>query len=250
MNANPKEKMRRLEEAIYPSAESASQSPSGILKTDKILGYTVNLDSFLATLPLSVLSVFVRQRLWIPDLAVANTFPLNNGALTTNIDLFSVPARQSLLITYITQTWLQSSDPVSPLPPAVPAGTNTVYAALPTTAGISGAAPFTLTVNNSPVMDVSGSYNDTNISTTSPAYPPSQGIVASGFVDQQTNLLNFGIHRNAVIVDENQTVGALYSSTYGVPVNAIERPDAIYIEVKGFLAPTQIIQQARRIYGI
>lgn len=243
MNPNPKEKMRRLEEAIYPSADSAPQSPSGILKTDKILGYTVNLDSFLATLPLSVLSLFVRQRLWIPDLTAGNTFPINDGALTTNINLFSVPARQSLLITYISQTWLQASDPPTPLPPAVPAGTNSIYTALPTTAGISGAAPFTLTVNNSPVMDVSGSYSDTNIPTTSP-------VVASGFVDQQTNFLNFGIHRNAVIVDENQDVGVLYSATYGVPVNATERPDAIFIEVKGFLAPTQIIQQARRIYGI
>jgi len=250
MHQNPKDTFRRLEDAIYPSADVASQNPTGILKTDKMLGYTVNLDSFLSTLPLSVLSVFVRQRLYIPNLTGGNTFPLNAGALTTNFDIFSIPARQSLILTFISQTWLQSTNPPSPLPPGVPAGTNTVYTALPTTAGISGAAPLTITVNNSPIIDVSGAYNETNISATSPAYPLSPGITASGFVEQQTNVLNFGVHRTALIIEENQTVGALYSATYGVPVNALERPDAIFIDMKGFLAPSQTIQQARRIYGI
>jgi hypothetical protein len=99
-------------------------------------------------------------------------------------------------------------------------------------------------------MDVSGAYNDANFPTTDAWYPPSDGVVASGFTQQQVNLMLFGIHRTAIIIEENQQVGALYTATYSTALASTELPDAIQIICKGFLAPTQIIQKARREYGI
>ena len=53
-----------------------------------------------------------------------------------------------------------------------------------------------------------------------------------------------------VIVPENQAVGALYTATYGTALQAAELPDAISIVAKGYLAPTKVIQKARKLYGI
>lgn len=247
--ANIKHSMRGVGSVRYPSKNPADIGRG--VATNHEAAYSIALDRFLADLPLSVLTPFVRQRLWIPDLTSgANTFPLSDQSSVTTYDLFDVPQKESLILTYVTQTWLQSTDPASPLPPAVPADQNTVYAALPLTAGASGAAPLSITVNKNPIVDVSGAYNDTNFTSTSPYAPPAEGLVVSGFVEQQRNVLDFGDHRTAVIITENQTVGALYTATYGTAVNPLERPDAILIVCKGFLAPTQVIRKARKNYGI
>lgn len=238
----PKKDLKGLNEVKYPTQEKRAETLSASSKTTAT--YTVSIDGFLANLPLSVLSPFIRQRLWIPDPTVTNEFPKSLGSNTTTFNLFRVPPRQSLILTYIEQTWLQD---VTPLPAL---GTPTVYSALPTTAGISGAAPLSITVNNNPIMDVSGAYNDENFVSTSSWYPPSEGVVSSGFTQQQVNLMLFGIHRTAIIIEENQQVGALYTATYSATLASSELPDAIQILCKGFLAPTQIIQKARRDYGI
>lgn len=218
--------------------------------TDSEVRLTVGLDAFFTDLPPAALVPFVRQRLWIPDPTVTNTFPLTDSATFTSFEIFKVPEKQSLILTYVTQTWLQASDP-TPYPPAAPSDTNTVYTALPTTAGISGAAPLQLTVNNTPITDTSGSFSDANFTdTTLPWYPPAY-TQASGFTQQGFNLFNFGQgHRAFAIIPENQEVGALYTSTYGVALNSNELPDAISILCKGYLGPTKLIQKARRLYGI
>jgi len=238
----PKKELKRLHEVKYPAHEKKAETLSA--SSLNVAAYTVSIDGFLTNLPLSVLAPFVRQRLWVPDPSIPNEFPRSLGSNTTTFNLFKVPQRQSLILTYIEQVWLQA---VAPLPAL---GTPTVYTALPTTAGISGAAPLSITVNNNPIMDVSGAYNDANFAATSLWYPPSEGIVSSGFTQQQVNLMLFGLHRNAVIIEENQQVGALYTATYSTALASSELPDAIQIICKGFLAPTQIIQKARREYGI
>jgi hypothetical protein len=246
---NIKQAMRGLGSVRYPSKNPADIGRG--VATNHEASYSIALDRFLADLPLSVLTPFVRQRLWIPDLTSGtNTFPLSEESSVTTFDLFDVPQKESLILTYVTQTWLQSDDPPTPLPPAVPADVNTVYSALPLTAGASGVAPLSITVNKNPIVDVSGAYNDANFASTFPWVPPSEGVIVSGFVEQQRNILDFGDHRTAVIITENQNVGALYSATYNTAVNAIERPDAILIVCKGFLAPTQVIRKARKNYGI
>jgi hypothetical protein len=249
MSNNPKHSRRNPTRAVAEGAPS--QNPLRTVDTDEEVRLTVGLDAFFTDLPPAALVPFVRQRLWIPDPAVANTFPLTEGALTTNFNLFSVPPKQSLILTFVAQRWLQASDP-TPYPPAAPTNTNTVYTALPTTAGISGAAPLQITVNNTPITDVSGAYNDANFTdTTTEWYPPSSGVSTSGFTEQFTNVLNFGQgHRAFAIIQENQEVGALYTATYGVAVNPDELPDAIAITCKGFLGPTKLIQKARKLYGI
>lgn len=247
--ANVKYDMRGVRPARYPSKNPADIGRG--VATSHEATYSITLDRFLADLPLSVLTPFVRQRLWIPDASISpNTFPLSEGSSVTTYDLFDVPIKESLILTYITQTWLRAEDPPSPLPPGAPTSEGTIYSALPLTAGVSGAAPLSITVNKNPIVDVSGAYNDTNFVSTAPWYPPSNGAVVSGFIEQQRNLLDFGDHRTAVIITENQTVGALYTATYGTALNLDERPDAILIVCKGFLAPTQVIRKARKNYGI
>jgi hypothetical protein len=240
----PKSQLRHVSPPKYPGTHKGAETLSASVQN--VAAYTVSIDGFLTNLPLSVLVPFVRQRLWLPDPSVANDFPKTAGSNTTVFNLFRVPPRQSLILTYIEQTWLQYTNPI----PAPVTSVPTVYTALPTTAGISGAAPLSIIVNNNPITDVSGAYNDENFPSTDAWYPPSDGVVASGFTQQQINLLQFGIHRTAVIIEENQEVGALYSATYSVPLAAAERPDAVQIICKGFLAPTQIIQKARKSYGI
>lgn len=247
--ANIKHSMRGVRPAQYPSKNPADIGKG--VATTREASYSITIDRFLADLPLSVLTPFVRQRLWIPDFSgpSGNTFPVDGGSSFSTFDLFDVPVKDSLILTYVTQTWLRAEDP-SPLPPAVPTQQGTVYSALPTTAGASGAAPLSITVNKNPIVDVSGAYNDANFPSTVAWYPPSDGIVVSGFVGQQQNLLDFGDHRTAVIIAENQTVGALYTATYGSALQAAEIPDAVLIVCKGFLAPTQVIRKARKNYGI
>ena len=240
----PKSELRHVSPPKYPGTHKGAETLSASEQT--IATYTVSVDGFLTNLPLSVLVPFVRQRLWLPDPTVTNEFPKSLGSNTTVFNLFQVPPRQSLILTYIEQTWLQYADPI----PAPVTSVPTVYTALPTTAGVSGAAPLSIIVNNNPITDVSGAYNDENFPGTAAWYPPSDGVVASGFTQQQVNLLQFGIHRTAVIIEENQEVGALYTATYSAALAAAERPDAIQIICKGFLAPTQIIQKARKAYGI
>jgi hypothetical protein len=242
--STPKSDLRHVHPPRYPGAHKGAETLSA--SSQNVAAYTVSIDGFLTNLPLSVLVPFVRQRLWMPDPAVTNEFPRSGGSNTTVFDLFRVPPRQSLILTYIEQTWLQYADPIPDPVTSVP----TVYTALPTTAGISGAAPLSIIVNNNPITDVSGAYNDANFPATDPWYPPSEGIVSSGFTQQQVNVLQFGIHRTAVIIEENQQVGALYTATYSVPLAAAELPDAIQIICKGFLAPTQVVQKARKEYGI
>jgi len=211
----------------------------------------VGLDEFFTDLPPAALVPFIRQRLWIPDPTVANTFPLSDQALSTSFSLFSVPEKQSLILTHVSQRWLQASDP-TPYPPAAPTDQNTVYSALPLTAGISGVAPLQITVNNTPITDSAGAFNDANFTTTTtPWYPPSGGVQVSGFTQQVTNIFDFGQGQRAfAIILENQEVGALYNATYGTAVSANELPDAISIICKGYLGPTQLIQKARKLYGI
>lgn len=229
---------------------------NGDLSTEKSLGsgaeavLAVGVDSFFTDLPPASLVPFVRNRLWLPDPSTSsgNEFPLSgqfSKNFTTEFKLFDVPKEQSLILTYVAQTWLTSTlpDPKTNL--------NTIYTALPTTAGISGVAPLQITINQNPIADASGLYNDENWTDTSlPWYPPSDGIAASGFITQRTNCLYFGQQKVFAIIPEDQEVGALYTATYGTAVAEDERPDAIHIVCKGFLAPTKVIQKARKLYGI
>jgi hypothetical protein len=206
---------------------------NGDYQTEKSIGanqdalLAVGVDSFFTDLPPSSLVPFVRNRLWVPDPSITNNFPLSGPtaqSFTTAFNLFEVPENQSLLLTFVAQTWLTSTVP------APPTNTNTVYTALPTTAGASGVAPLQITINQNPIADAAGLYNDAN---------------------WQTNVFNFGNGLKVyAIIPEKQTVGALYTATYSTAVNATERPDAIRIVCKGYLAPTKVIQKARRLYGI
>jgi hypothetical protein len=229
---------------------------NGDYQTEKSIGanqdalLAVGVDSFFTDLPPSSLVPFVRNRLWVPDPSITNNFPLSGPtaqSFTTAFNLFEVPENQSLLLTFVAQTWLTSTVP------APPTNTNTVYTALPTTAGASGVAPLQITINQNPIADAAGLYNDANwtVPNTFPWYPPSDGVASSGFITQQTNVFNFGNGLKVyAIIPEKQTVGALYTATYSTAVNATERPDAIRIVCKGYLAPTKVIQKARRLYGI
>jgi len=241
---------RRNPTRIHPS-DALSANPVRTIDTDDEVKLTVGLDAFFTDLPPAALVPFVRQRLWVVDPSTTNNFPLKGAALTTSFDIFEVPEKQSLILTYVSQRWLQASDP-TPFPPPVPSDESTVYTGLPLTAGVSGAAPLQVTVNSTPITDVSGAYNDANFTDTSLEwYPPSNGVKISGFTEQGVNVLDFGPgHRAFAIIQENQRVGALYTATYGTAVNAAERPDAIGILVKGFLGPTKLIQKARKLYGI
>jgi hypothetical protein len=231
-----------VENGEYSTERSISTSSEAVL--------AVGVDSFFTDLPPASLVPFVRNRLWLPDpdTLSGNEFPLSGSAaknFTTSFNLFTVPENQSLILTYIAQTWLTSSlpDPKTNL--------NTTYTALPTTAGISGAAPLQVTINQNPIADAAGLYNDENWTTTTlPWYPPSDGVASSGFITQRANCLYFGQHKVFAIIPENQEVGALYTATYGTAVNVDERPDAIHIVCKGFLAPTKVVQKARKLYGI
>lgn len=228
-----------IENGEYSTEKSVSSSSEAVL--------AVGVDAFFTDLPPASLVPFVRNRLWVPDPAV-NEFPLS-GATSKNFltafNLFDVPENQSLILTYIAQTWLTATVP------APPTDTNTIYTALPLTAGISGAAPLQVTINQNPIADAAGLYNDQNwTDTTLSWYPPSKGVSSSGFITQRTNCLYFGQHKVFAIIPENQEVGALYTATYGTAVAADERPDAIHIVCKGFLAPTKVVQKARKLYGI
>lgn len=228
-----------LENGDFNTEKSVSTSSEAVL--------AVGVDSFFTDLPPSSLVPFVRHRLWVPDPDVTNRFPLSGAtgaSQTTAFNLFDVPENQSLLLTFVAQTWLQEDSVIEDEP--------TTYTALPTTAGINGAAPLQVTINQNPIADASGLYNDANwADTTLPWYPPSNGVPSSGFLTQRTNVFNFGNGLKVfVIVPENQAVGALYTATYGTALQATELPDAIHIVCKGYLAPTKVIQKARKLYGI
>lgn len=231
----------------YPAAASGQAQKD--LSTDQTVKLTVALDEFFTDLPPSSLVPFVRQRVWLPD-PNNNDFPLNGGANAVTFKIFDVPDNQSVLLTYVAQTWLRATTPT--YPPAAPSDENTIYTALPTTAGISGVAPLQLTINQNPIADAAGIYNDANFTDTSLAwYPLNTGANASGFIEQQVNVLDLGVgQRLAIVIPENQAVGALYTATYGTQVAAAEKPDAIKILCKGFIAPTKVIQKARKLYGI
>jgi hypothetical protein len=229
-----------LENGDFPTEKSVATSSEAVL--------AVGVDSFFTDLPPSSLVPFVRHRLWVPDpTIIPNRFPLSGStgaSQTTAFNLFDVPENQSLLLTFVAQTWLQEDSVIVDEP--------TTYAALPTTAGINGAAPLQVTINQNPIADVSGLYNDANwADTTLPWYPPSNGVPSSGFLTQRTNVFNFGNGLKVfVIVPESQAVGALYTATYGTALQATELPDAVHIVCKGYLAPTKVIQKARKLYGI
>lgn len=239
---------QRRNPAEYPSAIGGEAVKD--LSIDQRVKLTVSLDEFFTDLPPSALVPFVRQRLWIPNnQSLPNDFPLGNGANAVAFKIFDVPENQSLLITYVSQTWLRATTPA--YPPGVVTNENTIYTALPITAGISGCAPLQITVNQNPIADVSGLYNDANFATTEAWYPPSDGVASSGFIEQRVNVLDLGVgQRVSIVVPENQSVGALYTSPYGTEVASDEKPDAIAILCKGFLAPTKVIQKARKLYGI
>ena len=232
-----------LENGEYPTEKSVSTSSEAVL--------AVGVDSFFTDLPPSSLVPFIRNRLWVQDQSLAaNTFPLSGtsgGSQTTAFNLFDVPENQSLILTFVSQTWLQFDPATLPIN-----GLPTTYTPLPTTVGVNGAAPLQVTINQNPIADVAGLYNDANwADTTLPWYPPSNGVASSGFITQRTNVFNFGNgFKVFVIVPENQAVGALYTATYGTALQAAELPDAISIVAKGYLAPTKVIQKARKLYGI
>mgnify|MGYP001273789198 CR=1 FL=1 len=230
-----------LENGDYPTEKSVATSSEAVL--------AVGVDSFFTDLPPSSLVPFIRNRLWVQDPTIANAFPLSGatgGSQTTAFNLFDVPENQSLILTFVGQTWLQR-DAVQVLDQP------TTYTALPTTVGFNGAAPLQVTINQNPIADAAGLYNDANwtIPNTFPWYPPSNGVASSGFITQRTNVFNFGNgFKVFVIVPESQSVGALYTATYGKALQAAELPDAISIVAKGYLAPTKVIQKARKLYGI
>ncbi len=250
MSQNPRNARHSARSTRPQPIENGDFSTEYSVGTGSEAVLAVGVDSFFTDLPPASLVPFVRNRLWLPDPALTNNFPLSGPtaeAFTTEFNLFDVPESQSLILTYIAQTWLTANVPV---PPVI--DTNTAYTALPTTAGISGAAPLQITINQNPIADASGLYNDQNwtVPNTLPWYPPSNGATGSGFITQRTNCLYFGQHKVFAIIPEFQEVGALYTSTYGTAVAIDERPDAIHIVCKGFLAPTKVIQKARKLYGL
>ena len=60
-----------------------------------------------------------------------------------------MPENQSLILTFVSQTWLQfdpATLPINDLP--------TTYTPLPTTVGVNGARPLQVTINQNPIADV------------------------------------------------------------------------------------------------
>jgi len=149
--------------------------------------------------------------------------------------IYRVETGRSLILTSVTQRWFE-------LDAGQPGG----YVEIPSTTNLVGAPAYlNLYANNTSLLE------DSSIFEKPPAGIGPQAI--SGTLIRGQNILDYGFHRTALLVKENEALQAEYlvpKTAGGSPLAPDPFPNLIEIELKGFTLPSKVLQDARMLYGI
>ena len=216
-----------------PSLEpSAGKQPSKFLgkkpplsQKNAEVSRVVNVEDFLASLPASQVQHF--SRVYTSPFTNIDT---GNRPIET---IYTVETGRALILTFVKQQWFTKNTP-------------TTYEEIPAVSGlIEGPLYMNLYVNTSSILEAPSEYNE-------PALPAIRPNI-SGVLERGVNILDFGRHRTALLVRENERLEAEYLqlfTTAGVPISPNPKPEAILITLKGFTLPMKVLQEASILYGI
>jgi len=117
---------------------------------------------------------------------------------------------------------------------------------IPSTTNLIGAPAYlNLYANTSSLLEDSAIFEN-----------PALGIVPqqiSGTLIRGANILDFGFHRTALLIKENEAVQIEYlvpKDAGGSPLFPNPRPNLIEVVLRGFTLPSKVLQEARMLYGI